>query len=73
MKASSHTTASTDPRSERAAQEALEREKTAMENISQGYGHPKKAGHISAEPDGDTQGGPGANNPDGVRPPKTGH
>lgn len=60
--------ASPAPRSDRAKKQAIEQEKTALENTSQGYDHPGKAGHISAKPDGDTQGGPGADNENMNRP-----
>ncbi|HIV70212.1 MAG TPA: hypothetical protein H9903_04700 [Candidatus Aquabacterium excrementipullorum] len=46
---------------------------TAQENVSEGYGASGKAGIISGQPDGDTQGGPGANNDQGRAPPKTPH
>lgn len=64
----SPTSFSTDPRSDRATKQAIEQEKAAVENTSQGYGHSAKAAHISAKPDGDTQGGPGADNDDMTRP-----
>jgi hypothetical protein len=48
----------TDQRSD----QLKEQQETAAENTTQGYGSSVKAGHISAKPDGDTQGGPGANN-----------
>ncbi|MFT3859026.1 MAG: hypothetical protein QM742_16510 [Aquabacterium sp.] len=50
------------PRSEQASHQAIEREKTAIENTTQGYGSTVKSKIISAKPDGDTQGAQGANN-----------
>lgn len=49
---------------------AMEREKAAIENTTQGYDSTVKSRHISAKPDGDTSGGPGANNEKGIRPPQ---
>jgi hypothetical protein len=53
------------PTSERARQE-----KTAASNTRDGYGTPSRAAHISAKPDGDTGGGPGANNEALCKPAK---
>lgn len=43
---------------------------TAQENVTEGYGSSRKAARISGKPDGDTRGGPRANN-DHARAPST--
>ncbi|WP_298014311.1 hypothetical protein [uncultured Aquabacterium sp.] len=49
---------------------ARQREEAALDNVEQGYDDPSgKAGSLSGQPDGDTQGGPGANNDAGHAPP----
>lgn len=50
---------------------AREQEEAALDNVEQGYNDRSgKAAGLSGQPDGDTQGGPGANNDAGRAPPK---
>ena len=58
------------PSGRRASQRGPNEEavKTAQENVTQGYGHAGKARIMSGKPDGDTQGGPGANHEEGRAP-----
>lgn len=59
--------AGTDP------DKAREQEQAALDNVRQGLDDATdRAGVISGQPDGDTQGGPGANNDAAQRPHRPG-